>query len=471
MPAQARFNAARQRAAILARKGHYDQSLAELSKLQREYRGNIDLVRDRTAILSWAGRNQESVSLYEQKLRGDQPDYVLDAVAHSYRVLGKPDRALALYQRGYARSPNNEAFAVGIIRCLTDQGFIERAIAFANEDLRRHGNRLEVLLAAADAADQYNMYEAQKYYETAAKIAPHNKQVVLGLIRNADRMGNPQLALQYADQYPGMLPADEYRRIQGDEVSAEVRLAMTQTTTTDQNAATDRALAHLDSLIAQWSQQGPDAQKAILRARYDRIIALHNRSRMQEVVTEYNALQQQGAPIPNYALGAVGDAYLDMHEPEKARALYLQALQTDPNNYLLRRQLFYSYVDFNDYKDAYQTVDALVADQPMYVTPKGGAPEVNPDWQSAQLLAGSARLFAGDVAAADKIITPVATAMPNSPAATKRSAMFTTRMAGRVRRSPNTRPATISPTARASPTKSASPTPSCSCSTSSRPKR
>ena len=403
---QVQSKGVRRHAIELARKGHYEESLVILRKLHAQNPRDVNVTRDLTAVLGYAGDNQGCVTMFESLHSLDQPDYVLDAAGLAYRNLHQPDKALALYQRGLHRSPGNVSFMAGAIHSLADQGFIEKALALANEDLRRHGDRLDVLLAAGDAADQYNQYDAMRYYQAAMKVAPKNRQAIEGAIRNADRMGAPEAALKIADEHPGIMPADEYRRIQNDQAGAMVRFGMMQPENgEDPNAATDRAIAKLDGLIEQWQGQ-PDAAQNLRQARYDRIIAYHNRNRMQDVVTEYNALISEGAPVPTYVLGAVGDAYLDLHQPQKAKDLYLKVLETEPDNYSIRRQLFYAYVDCDDFKHAYATIDQLVAEQP-----------VGEKQAQTQLIAGEARLYAGDVPAAAKIILPAAEQLPNSPAA------------------------------------------------------
>lgn len=416
-----RFNAVRSKAAKLAREGKYDQALAILRKLGGEHTKNVGILQDRLAITSWmGGHDQEVIDQYLALKNPNQPDYVLEAVGKAYRDLGKTDEAIAVYENGLKRYPHSEAFAVGTIRTLTDGGYVERALSVANDNLNRYGNRLDVLLAAADAANLYDQNDALKYYQAAAKVAPKNPDVLRGLIRTSDRLGAPQVALQTINENPGIVSDSERRQIEGDEAAALVRLGILEQEKEDRpTAATDRAIDNIDSRIAQWKQEGPDANVNITRARYDRIIALHSRSRSAEVINEYHALAgQEGANPPVFALGAVGDAYLDTHQPEKARDMYLKVLETEPKNNLVRRQLFYTYVDLGDYKNAYRIADQMVSEGTVWDRNKNeSVPMTDAQHRDAELTAGAARLYFGEVSEADKRLLPVIAANPDSPGA------------------------------------------------------
>ena len=418
--ARARFDAVRTKAAKLAREGHYDQALAILRKLGGEHTKNVGIIQDRIAILSWqGGHDQDVIDQYLALHNPNQPDYVLEAVGKAYRDLGKTQEAIEIYENGMRRYPKSEIFAVGTIRTLTEGGYVEKALAFADDNLKRYGNRLDVLLAAADAANQYDQNVALHYYQEAAAIAPHNPDVLRGLIRTSDRLGAPQVALKVIDENPGIVSDSEKRMIEGDDIAAKVRMGMLdQDKNPPSYAGTDSAIELIDRRTAEWAAEGPDAQVNITRARYDRIVALHNRSRMKEVVAEYESLKAQGATPPDFTLGAVGDAYLDLHEPEKARDIYLQILQTEPKNNLVRRQLFYAYVDLNDYKNAYRIADQMVADGTVWDRQKNeDVPMSDAQHRDVELTAGAARLYFGQVSEADKILLPVIAANPDSPAA------------------------------------------------------
>ncbi len=129
----------------LGREKHYVEALSILSNLYAQHGDDVDITRDYLAILGWAGTNDDEViALYKTLPSGDQPDYVLEAVGHSYRKLHQPNEAFQVYQIGVEKYPDNVAFAEGRIRCLADQGKFTEALAMANEDIDKHGERFEI---------------------------------------------------------------------------------------------------------------------------------------------------------------------------------------------------------------------------------------------------------------------------------------------------------------------------------------
>ncbi len=137
------------KAVLQARDGKYDEALATLDRLHRQDPANQSVTRDYIAVLGWAGRDQDAIDLY-QTLMSQQPDYMLAAVAHSYRKLNQPDQALNLYRAGLQQYPSNVIFAEGEIRCLVDENKLDEALAKANADLAAHGDRPEIVAAKQD---------------------------------------------------------------------------------------------------------------------------------------------------------------------------------------------------------------------------------------------------------------------------------------------------------------------------------
>jgi biofilm PGA synthesis protein PgaA len=348
---------------------------------------------------------------------GPQRDYLLEAVGLAYRHLKLPGEALTIYRRGLAQSPQNEDLAAGEIRSLADLGFTLDAIQAAQANLTRWGERLEVLLAAGYAATvQGKPVEALRYLDRALLVDPASREAVHDRLLAIALMGAPQVSLALDDASPGALSDDERRKLEGDAVAALVRWGVFEPTSeAERFAATDRALAVLDGLILRWSAQGSEAHQAILRARFDRMVALRDRVRMAEVIAEYEDLVKLAVPIPGYALVAAADASLYLRKPEQARDLYLRGLAVDPRNPETRLALFYAYVDLDDLYAAYRQIDAALADQAVWLRMKGlNDPLENPDHAAAELAAAEARLYADDLAEAHRRIARLTEAAPNN---------------------------------------------------------
>jgi biofilm PGA synthesis protein PgaA len=229
-------------------------------------------------------------------------------------------------------------------------------------------------------------------------------------------MGAPQVARHLAEESPGVVSAAELRRIDGDAAAALVRWGVFEPPDEARRfAASDRAIAALDGLIARWSGEGDAAKGDLLRARFDRMVALRDRVRMADVLLEYEDLRRHDVVVPGYALVAAADAYLYLRQPEKARDLYLRGLEVDPNNPETRLALFYAYVDLENFDAAYRVVDATAADQAIWLYLKGlRDPIENPERATADLASAHARLYADQLAEADRRITAMAAAAPNN---------------------------------------------------------
>lgn len=143
---QIMFRRDEQKAVELARQHDYPQAVNRFHDLYSQHSDDAILTRDYLATLDWQGGNDDQVvALYKTLPAGEQPDYVLEAVGHAYRNLQQYDKAQAIYEEGLRRYPDNVVFAEGAIRSLVDQKKYDAALVKANEDLRAHGDRPEIV--------------------------------------------------------------------------------------------------------------------------------------------------------------------------------------------------------------------------------------------------------------------------------------------------------------------------------------
>ncbi len=418
--------AERKDAVLLARRGETAAALTVLERLRREHPEDIGVAHDLVVVTAWAGHTSEAIRLFAALPPVPPPDYVIMTVALAHRHLKQPAEALALYRRGLRQSPDDPLFAAGEVRSLADTGEIAPAIAIANNDLRARGERTSVLLAAAYAALAWKKpVEALRYIDRALKLDPLNREAVHDRILAISAMGAPQVALRQADEHPGVVTAAEIRRIDGDAAAALVRWGVLESPSEELRfAATDRAIVALDDNIARWSREGDVAQSDVLRARLDRMIALRDRVRMADVLSEYDDLRRRNIAVPSYVLVAVGDAYLYFRQPETARALYLQSLAIESRHpesrdavfySNTRAALFYAYVALDDFGAAYRIIDAAAADQAIWRYLKGlSTPLENPERATADLVAANARVYADELAEAHRRMTAMVQAAPNN---------------------------------------------------------
>jgi len=413
---QAHNFAERHYAVDLARAGHYEQALKMLRDLRVKYPADYGVRMDYIAVLSWAGHHESAVKEYE-KIGGQKfPDYVLEAVGASYRALGQPEKALVVYRHGLNQTPSNAIFAAGVIRCLDDLGRYAEGQAKAEEFMRQYGDHLDPLLAGGEAANFNDQpIVALNFYQHAQALGPKNPEAIRGEIHAEDRLGAAHLALRHADQHSGLMTGEAYRAMVGDADQTLVRWGpLEPESEATRYAETDKALASLDAHIANWTAQNdPDLYPSINRARFDRLVALRDRQRMQEVVDDYNALAQAGIEVPPYALEPVGEAYLYLRQPEIARDIFLKVLQEDPKDFEAKRLLAYAYQECNQYDESFATVDAMRDNEPIWIYLKG-EPErqPNPTRAMAELDAGEMRTYAEMLQEADESLTKLVEAAP-----------------------------------------------------------
>ena len=418
--AETRRNAEHDKAVALARAGDTAGALVILYRLYRERPDDLGVARDAVLVANWAGRDEQAVRVFEALPPGaPQPDYVLEAAARSYRSLGRWREAAALFDRGRQRSPGNPAFAAGEVRSLVDGGEAARALALAAEVLRQRGDSLEVLMAAGYAADSLDTpIDALRYYDRALTLAPDNREARRDRILAIERMGAPRVALHLLERQPDLLSAADRRRLEGSAAAALVRWdEIEPASEAERFAAADRSIAELDARIAEWSAEGGEAavRQDILRARFDRMVALHDRQRMREVVEEYEAFRRDGVEVPTYVLGPVADTYSALGRPDTAHDLFREALAADPKNFGLRLGLFYADIDLEEFDAALREADALVAAQDPWIRLKGSAaPVPNLARVTADVAAANARLYADDLPEADRRFAALAEAAPRN---------------------------------------------------------
>ena len=215
------------------------------------------------------------------------------------------------------------------------------------------------------------MHATDRARDLAPGAAYVEREYVFALQRA--RMAGP--ALEHATRRPELYTEAQMRRLQADALAEQVRLASMPTRNeADRFAIADRVLAHYDALIPAWSTQGDETRDDVIRARIDRLHALHARYRMRDLASEYEALRAEGVAVPRYALGDVASAYLYLRQPEQAAAIYQQVAQAeeshddDPVDRLGNQTgRYYSLAEAEDFDGASQVMDETREGYPAWV--------------------------------------------------------------------------------------------------------
>ncbi|CAB3902838.1 poly-beta-1,6 N-acetyl-D-glucosamine export porin PgaA [Achromobacter ruhlandii] len=406
-----------------ARAGDYEPALAMLR--QQGPAAGRQAVYDHIVIAGWAGRPAEAVAAYETLPAASAPPADIQlAVARAYRDLRRWPEALAAYRAGLRRHPGQSAFAAGEIMTLADAGQTEAARR-AGQDWVAHAPRnVDARLALGYVHARLGQpYEALHQADKALAIAPGTPYVLREYIDALGRARLAQPALELARQHPDLFDARQLRRLEGDALAQQVRLASMPTRgEAERFVIADRALARYDELIPAWQALGDAARDDARRARIDRLHALHARARMTDVVREYEALRAEGVAVPRYALNDVASAYLYLRQPEKARDLYRQvgaddAFRNDDAQDRLSTEtgLYYALAEAEQFDQTGAVTDAIGSGYAPWLYYKGQATR-NPNdlkLESEQTVA-AARLQADDTVAAEQRLAGMVANAPNN---------------------------------------------------------
>lgn len=329
--------------------------------------------------------------------------------------------ALHSFRLGRERYPQDLAFQWGEIQTLADGGQSAEAVALAQQLLERRPDDPDTLLVMGYAQLRHaGVYASLEYVDRAMQHAGERPYVVREYLLALQRAHLADAALEIARQRPGLLSAQQQWELEADAAAENVRhAALPARGEAERFDAADRALARYDALLAQWRSAGNVPAALVQRVRIDRLQALHARSRMQELVDEYEALVAEGAEVPVYALGDVASAYLYLKQPQRAAALYRQLIAA---NYLRHevsaRQdqdfgLQYAYADQGEFEAARQSAHAVAAQQPPWRTLEGDKEATpNPAYLDARHMAAMMDFYAGDTPGAQRALERLVAAAP-----------------------------------------------------------
>jgi biofilm PGA synthesis protein PgaA len=124
-------------------------------------------------------------------------------------------------------------------------------------------------------------------------------------------------------------------------------------------------------------------------------LALFNLRRMQEVVKSWENLHRLGITVPDYALARVAGAYLQLHHPKQAIALYRSLTERNFENGSLWSGLASAQFEDEHIKDAFHTIDQAYLEAPAWLQSQDlKTPQPNPFRASLGLQSAELRTFA-----------------------------------------------------------------------------
>lgn len=119
-------------------KREYDEAVAAGERAVALDPNGADVTALLAMTLNWAGRPEEAIGLV-RKAMGLSPLYsawYLSVLAHSQRMLGEYDEAIAAYKTSIERSPRNISARIGLAIAYADVGRLDEARSAASEVLK-----------------------------------------------------------------------------------------------------------------------------------------------------------------------------------------------------------------------------------------------------------------------------------------------------------------------------------------------
>jgi biofilm PGA synthesis protein PgaA len=302
--------------------------------------------------------------------------------------------AVELYQAAIKRAPDRTDIVAGLAYSLIDDRKPDDAVALLEARKRSMWQEIPLLEAYAEALQaRRDPAHALLVYERILTLEPANRAAMHNRILTVARIGAPHRAIELAQQSPGVLSEDELLGLKSDQAALTARWGgAADQSAPDRFGNTDIALADNERLLQELQASGKGGSAAARRLQFDRIEALRNRARMREAVALHESLVAEGVDVPAYAQIAAADAYLYLEQPEKARDLYLRALQPTSDNFNAQVQLFYAYSDGEQHREALEQIDGVVAATPRRIAAYSPLTIAdNPDYASATATAAAAR--------------------------------------------------------------------------------
>lgn len=396
----------REAAVRAAREGRYDEAIDSLRRL-RVPGGDRRVDDDLAVVLSWAGRQDEALAVFEASGPSNAaPAYLRAAMIQAYRDRRRFADAERLAREGMALGLAERIWSRQLALVFADTGRAEEAERLLAPLLDADPQDADAWLARAYAAARGgDRFGALRSYGEARRLRPGDREAAAGIAGLLRELGGLDGAAVAAAPPPLAL--------QADGVAARVRWGaqVVPRDPAQRFAGVDTALVELDRLTTLARAAG-DAE-TLARLRRDRVFALRLRERWADTIAATQALRDDGVAIPPFVRQAEADALLALRLPRQARTAYGEVLAADPANRDARVGLFFAEVEDEDFSAALATVDGLAATAaPWRRFERNPVPQSNSDWLEGQILAAMARNYADMNAEAWARLEPLARGAP-----------------------------------------------------------
>lgn len=351
----------RQAALQLARDGNFDMAIPAFIAMIKDAPGDVGIKVDYIVVLTWANRDRDALVEANGMEVKSLPSYCLNALAKAARNTKQFPTAIDYYEQLIVREPSKLDPVLGKILTLIDAGRVVDAESLLLKLRQQYPNDADVLRALSYFGQESGRPIVA--IDANTRLLALNSQdfeAVRALVRAAREAGATPQALALAKQYPNVISQVEVDKINNDSAAQYIAWGRYSPRDPAQRFVdTDKALAKLDEACqCDWSKL--DLKVGINQnLLFDRMLALRDRYRMQEVIAHYQYLWHSNVEIPAYVLNAVGDAYLYKRMPEEAIKVYDASLLKAPDNIETKYSKFYALVELERFDDARTHIDSL----------------------------------------------------------------------------------------------------------------
>ncbi len=379
----------------LAREGKYEKSLSLLSLLVKQNPNETRYQNDYVVVLGWAGKDKQAYEQLPKFNLDNTPVYVLSALAKSARNIKQFDDAIRLYELASEKDPLNDQYKAGLVMSLSDNRQFDLALGTVNRLLNYSVDNMALLFAKAYVYEAMSdNFRAIGVYDEILVQDPNSAQAMRGRIMNISKLGAPRLAMTLANKHPGILSAEDWADITTDEAAMLVRWGRLETDNTkNPYEKIDKAINILEGKLKKLANKNTDAARRLM---FDLLVAYHDRQMMNKTTEIYQNLKNKSVAMPPYVLHTVGNAFLFLHQPEKAIPVLEQSLELLPNNLNAKINLFYAYLEAGYYQKSLDYIDRVNAQTPKWIKKPGQkGKQWNPEKTQTAVTAALARAYIG----------------------------------------------------------------------------
>lgn len=336
----------------VAREGNPTKALQLMDEVGKKQGWYDTLIYDYIVILTWAKRDLEAYNLFQSKVnKAAAPPYVIDAIATACRNLKLFSEAKQFYTLLKEKEPHNPAVEVGLANIELDLQRPYEAILLLTTAEKKYPNHIDICLILGKsyyAAEKYA--DALRYYNKVLSINPNQKDAAAGQALCLSHLKSPFEALEKARKHPGYFSKEEIRDMEANRAATLIMWGKVDRdnikTFKDRYVYLDRSITDLKKQI----DETDDANRK-LRLQFDLIVAYVFRNRNKDAIEEYEKILKSGKTIqdfPIYVLEGVGDAFLTLRHPEKAKEVFKYILEKNYKNPKAIEGYFYAILECNE---------------------------------------------------------------------------------------------------------------------------